>query len=141
MTDRTEYIAGLRQLADLLEQHDELPLPHDGSGSALLLSFLSGADPKSAFVAAARVIPGKLDKDVRGNYYDLRGTLGGPQGLQILLCAFRADVCERVVTGVETVTKQVPDPAVTVPLVEVTEKVETVEWICRPLLAGEQVTS
>ena len=49
--------------------------------------------------------------------------------------ADRAQVCERVVTGTETVTRAVPDPAA--PLVEVTEEVETVEWVCRPLLAAE----
>jgi hypothetical protein len=135
-TDRAEYVAGLRQLADLLEQHDELPLPHDGSATKLLLSFLGDDDPKSALVAAARVIPGKLDKNVWGNYFDLDATLGGPQGLKIKLCAFRDDVCERVVVGTETVTKRVPDPNVTVPMVDVTETVEHVRWDCKPLLSG-----
>lgn len=137
MTDRSQYIAGLRQLADLLEQHDELPVPHDGSDSPITVHFLGGSDPKSAFVAAARLVPGKLDKLAWADYFDLETTFGGPDGLRFALTAYRRDVCERVVTGVETVTHTVPDPDVEVPLVEVTEQVEQIEWRCRPLLASD----
>ncbi len=47
-------------------------------------------------------------------------------------------MCKKVVTT-ETVTRTVPDPAVlaTVPMVEVTQDVENVEWVCEPLLATE----
>lgn len=57
----------------------------------------------------------------------------------LCLAASRAEVCERVVVGTETVTKTVPDPAklAEVPEIEVTETVETVEWVCRPLLAAD----
>jgi len=44
-------------------------------------------------------------------------------------------VCERVVTGTEVITREVPDPKVRVSMVTVTETVETVEWICSPLLS------
>lgn len=133
--DRSQYIAGLRQLADVIEQHDELPLPYQGNDTAMTLYFLS--EGRDAFVAAARVIPGRLDKAVRDDVYQLSTRFGGDRGLKISLTAYRDAVCERVVTGTETVTKTVPDPSVKVPLVEVTETVETVEWVCRPLLAGE----
>jgi hypothetical protein len=114
-TDRTEYVAGLRQLADLLEQHDELPLPHEGRKHApMTFYFLSGTDPKAKMVAAVRALPVPLLKGPRDdNYFDLNGTL---HGLTIRLCAYRAAVCERVVVGTETV--------------------ETVEWRCSPLLSG-----
>jgi hypothetical protein len=137
-TDRSQYIAGLRELADLLEQHDELRLPYHGSSgnTPVAFHFFGGDDPKSEFVAAARLVPGKLDKSAWAQYFDLETTLGGPDGLRLVLSARRNDVCERVVTGVETVTRHVPDPDAEVPLVEVTEQVEQVEWVCRPLLPG-----
>jgi hypothetical protein len=133
-TDRTEYVAGLRQLADLLEQHDELPVPYEGSATSMTMYFLSQG--RDAFVAAARVMPGRLDKKVRDTVYELRARLGGDDGLKVDLAAYRNDVCERVVTGTETVTKRVPDPNVTVPMVDVTETVEHVRWECKPLLSG-----
>ncbi len=137
MSGRGAYISGLRKVADLLEQHDELPLPSAGDIFPMTFTFLSGGDRKAALAAAARLIPSQLHKKVRdgdyGSYFDLEGRL---DGLMIQLTAFRDDVCERVVTGTREVTKQVPDPAVDVPLVEVTETVEEVEWVCGPLLAG-----
>jgi hypothetical protein len=139
MTDRAEYIAGLRQLADLLEQNpDALPLPYEGRSGAITFHFLSGEDPKAEMAAAARAIPTRLDKSGGDSYFDLTGSL---HGLKIELTAFRDAVCERVVTGTETVTEQVRDPEAaeqalaSVPLVEVTRTIEHVEWRCTPLLA------
>lgn len=140
-TDRAEYIAGLRQLADLLEQHpDALPLPYQGHWVPITFHFLTGEDPKSALAAAVRALPIRLDKSGGDSYFDLTGSL---HGLSIVLTAFRNEVCERVVTGTETVTKQVRDPEAaaqalaSVPLVEITETVEQVQWICRPLMADK----
>jgi hypothetical protein len=60
----------------------------------------------------------------------------GAIGLHVY--ARRDQVCERVVTGTETVTRTVKDPAALaeVPEVEVTEEVEIVKWECKPLLAS-----
>lgn len=57
--------------------------------------------------------------------------------LTIELTDIRAQVCERVVTGVETVTEEIPDPdyIAAAPTITQTREVETVEWKCAPLLA------
>lgn len=130
---RTGYIAGLRQLADLLEQHAELPLPWSGGPHSTLDVFVQTKDEA---VAYSRAIPGRKDKDFTDGAYgfQLQGAIGG---LHLRVYAPRGEVCERIVTGVETVTEQVPDPdaLALVPTVEVTREVETVEWVCSPLLA------
>jgi hypothetical protein len=128
-------------LADLLEQNPDVPLPYQlGGGSGITFMFLSGEDARDRMVKLARLIPGTLSKGVSGggeygHYFDLDGKLAG---IDVQLTAYRDQVCERVVTGTREVTKKVPDPSVTVPVVEVTETVEDVEWVCSPLLAGER---
>jgi hypothetical protein len=123
-----EYTAGLRQLADLLDAHPEWPLPlHQ-----VILMF-TGDDARGRFAAAARLFPGPLTKSTTDKFFDLTGAL---RGLDVELTAYRDVVCERVVVGTETITKQVPDPTVTVPLVEVTETIEQVEWRCSPVLSA-----
>jgi hypothetical protein len=137
MTDRAAYISGLRKFLDILEAHEEIPLPYYGTDptySRMSINFLRcGADNKAAMAAAARVLPGPLEKGTTAEtYFDLRGSI---DGFFYELTALRSEVCERVVTGVETITMTVPDPAVTVPTVEVTQEVETVEWRCGSILA------
>ncbi len=56
--------------------------------------------------------------------------------LQLKLVDLRARVCERIVTGVETVTEQVPDPAA--PKITVERVVEQVEWRCSSILADAE---
>ena len=140
-TDRNDYIAGLRALADALDTNAELPLPyHGGSDSTPILAFAYGKD---AVAAWARAMPGKVEKkyDDTGDStfgFQLRGSFAG---LSIRVHAKRSDVCERVVTGTKTVIREVPDAVAlaAVPTTTVTETVETVEWICSPLLAPESV--
>ena len=132
MNDRAEYITGLRMLADLLERHDDLPLPYQGRETPLTFYFLNAT--REAFAAAARILPGPLIKHTPA-YDDVFQLTGSLAGLRFQAVAYRATVCERVVTGVETVVREVPDPAVEVPLVSVTEEVETIEWRCSPLLS------
>lgn len=129
MTTRDGYIAGLRTLADLLDQNPDLPLPYNGSSSALLW-IIGGSDQRATLSAVARAIPGVKTKGVRGDYFDVCGQI---EGLRVQVIADRDQVCERVVVGTETVTREVPDPDV--PMVTVTEIVEQVEWRCRPLLS------
>lgn len=128
---RAEYTLGLRMLADLLDTNPDIPLPYHGNGTALLWIIVSEKDQKATLAAIARALPGKVTKDVRDGSFDLKGQLAG---LLVQVIAQRDEVCTRVVTGTETVTKTIPDPDVEVPLVEVTETVEQVEWICGPLL-------
>lgn len=134
---RDAYTSGLRKLADLLDQHPDLPLPSVGRGGGtppVRIDFF-GDDAREAMAAAARAIPGPLTKRVWGDgaYFALDAQL---DGLTVALDAERDVVCERVVTGTRKVTKTVPDPAVVVPMVEVTETVEDVEWRCGSVLAG-----
>lgn len=138
MSTRSEYISGLRKLADLLETQPDLPLPFDGgaeNNASTRITFYLLGDPRDVFVQAARALPGPLDKEVSGDTYRVVAHL---DGLHVQVVAYREDVCERVVTGTREVTKTVPDPMVTVPVVEVTETVEDVRWVCSPLLASEQ---
>jgi hypothetical protein len=134
MTDRNSYIAGLRKLADVLETRPEVPLPYEGSSTAMTFHFLSGENPKAEMAACARALPTSFAKEADGKYFDLLGSLAG---LKVRLCAFRDEVCARVVTGTHEVEVTEPDPEALakVPQVTKTVTVEDVEWICAPVLA------
>ena len=99
--------------------------------------FLSGDDNKAGMAAAARALRGPWVKTGDGTYFDLSGRVAG---LSVRLCAYRDQVCTKVVTGTREVTKMVKDPAAlaSVPEIEVTETVEDVEWQCSPLLASRR---
>lgn len=137
MVDRAAYISGARKFLDLLEAHEEIPIPYYGSSSKygrLGLHFLSGVDNKSAMAAAVRALPGPLEKNTETNgYFDLNGNI---DGFYYTLTADRNEVCERVATGVETVTRTIVDPRAPIPpMIEVTEEIETFEWRCGSILA------
>lgn len=135
-TDRAAYTAGLRLLADELDNHPAVPLPSHGREALMpLLVFCRHPDEVAAF---ARAVGGHLDKRASDDSAFLRVT-GRLAGLAVQAVVERDQVCERVVTGVETVTEQVPDPDA--PTIEVTREVEQVRWECRPLLAGASTTS
>jgi len=68
----------------------------------------------------------KIPSDINGGTMFIERHFGG--GVSVQHQAPRAEVCERVVVGTETV--EVPDPAA--PMVEVERDV--VEWRCAPLL-------
>lgn len=138
-TTRSEYIAGLRALADLLEAHDDVILPYgagaDDWAKSVKMTFYCG--DKAEFIAFTKAFPGKLDKQVDegspGYGFELHGRL---HGLHLYAAVKRSQVCTRVVTGTREVTTKVPAPgAPVVPMVEITQTVEDVEWICEPLLA------
>lgn len=141
MSARESYISGLRKLADLLETQPELPLPYGsgaGNSSSQRVTFYFLGAPRDLFIEAARCLPGPLTKEVEHGTYRVIAHL---DGLHAEVVAYRNDVCERVVTGTREVTKTIPDPKVTVPVVEVTETVEDVEWVCSPLLADKAAES
>lgn len=128
MTDHHAYTAGLRALADLLDQNPEVPLPVYGSILDMLV-IVQTSDPAALLAKVARLIPGTLTKDADDNYFRLRGQL---HGLSITFAADREKVCRKVVKGIRTVTKPDPEWVAKVPLVTCEE--EDVEWICPPLL-------
>lgn len=134
---RATYTDGLRVLANLLENHPELPLPYEGDGTAMTMMFW-GPDAREELAAAARALPIRLTKNDPARsgydetYFNLDGNLNG---LRIQLTAHRTQVCERVVTGTRTVTEEVPDPDA--PKVTRIRVEEIAEWRCRPLLTDD----
>jgi hypothetical protein len=134
LTERERYIDGLRVLASVLEQNENIPLPIQGHSSTLTMMFF-GKDEiiRGAMAAAARAFPCNWEKrvsGVAGEYFDLLGTLGA---LRVELTAPRGAVCKRVVVGTEErEVEEVVTPAVTK---KVTRPVEIVEWDCGSLLA------
>lgn len=145
--DRAESIVALRALANLLEQHDEVPIPLNFKSRYSPINFPVGyglddtdEDTKARVVEIARtLIAGKWEKT-----YDEESTgclrIYGQtaDGLWVQIYAPRDKVCRKVVTTSE-VTETVPDPSVEVPTVTITRVVENVEWVCEPLLAAEPV--
>lgn len=139
-----EYAAGFRALADLFQANPALAEhARYAQFDKIMVSANSEEQPAAVlaeFVRAAKARGFKIAKDGSDKWFHV-GLTSGRVGLDVF--AAREEVCERVVTGTETVTKTVKDPAIlaTVPDVEVTEEVEIVKWECKPLLAAEQVNA
>lgn len=125
---------GLLRLAKLIENTPGIDASYVRPGKPLEVNVWHAPSPDGmAAIARAALSHGaKVEKDASDEIYTLTVSWGA---LVANAIAARESVCERVVTGTETVKKSVPDPAA--PLVEVTETVEHVEWICRPLLADQ----
>ena len=126
---RDRFVSELRMLADLYEQNPGLDLPFEPSVQV----FPGGVEGLAAFARAV----GRADKrvDDRNSLFYL--TAKGFEAIKFEAIEARDAVCTRRVVGTETVTKRVHDPSV--PLVEVTEEVEVVEWDCAPsILAAAQ---
>lgn len=138
---RTEYTAGLRMLADLLDAHPDLGLPFNGTSMPLTVLVTGKENQKGKLAAWAKALPGKKSKKSAGVDGDLFKVVASLRGLKVMVLADRDEVCERITTGVRKVTKEVPDPQALakVPTVTVTEEVETYEWICKPILGDEPV--
>jgi len=137
--ERAEYIAGLRMLADALETNPELTLPYTGR-TTTTINVIPFDNQREQLAAWARVLPGRKEKQPRGQYFDL---IGAFRGLKMMVICHRDEVCERVVLGTREVTETVPDPDLiaAVPTVTVTKTVEDVVWRCRPLLADADPTA
>lgn len=138
---RAEYIRGLREIADWLEAHPEVPLPwhktaQTGQLEYSLEIYLNGDGQKAQLATIGRAM-GKAEKVAIDslNRFNLVRRFGG---IAVVAVADREEVCTKVVTGVETVTKKVKDPTLlaAVPEVEVTEEVETYEWRCGSILGA-----
>jgi hypothetical protein len=137
MSDST-IPAALREAADLLDQHPELPAPYITTlsvGRARLAWYIA-LDTKDLIAQKAtaalivKTLGGKWDKGERENDFDFCQRRGL---LNLHIQVDRPAVCERVVVGTETVT--VPGkPAEP----ERTVEREKVEWRCQPLLADAE---
>jgi hypothetical protein len=64
-SERAAYIKGLRALADVLEQTDDLPLPFDGHLDPITFHFLGTADPR-AELAEQSPVTGPNESSIRG---------------------------------------------------------------------------
>lgn len=133
--------AGLRNLAQFIETNPELAYGFEPtlaqSGINVHLHYQGDAVADLAeYAQAAARYGAKVTKDISDRMHNLYLDFAG---VKAHVLADREEVCERIVTGVETVTKTVPDPEklAAVPLVEVTEEIEQINWVCRPLLASE----
>lgn len=135
--ERAEYIAGLRALAELLEQHPDLVLPYDGNGNSINVIPYGPDEQRQQLAAWARVMPGAKSKTAShdGKAFYLNGQI---RGLKVTVICDRGEVCERVVLGTREVTEDVPDPeaVAALPITTVTRVEEIVEWRCTPVLAG-----
>lgn len=134
-----QQAAGLRALADMIDAHPEVAELIRFSGLERLLAPVGSTDDAVMVMAdlirKAKARGATVTKSAEDDWFNVH-VAWGPVGIQVY--AAREEVCERVVTGTETVTKTVKDPArlAEVPEIEVTETVETVEWVCRPILAA-----
>ncbi len=135
---RTEYTAGLRMLADLLDANPNLRLPGDGNSDyqPITVFVTNGEDQRANLAAWVRALPGKKTKKEEGTggaYLGLRALL---RGLHFRVLADRDEVCERIVIGTREVTEDRPDPALLaeIPLITTTRTEEIVEWRCSSIL-------
>jgi hypothetical protein len=116
-TDRAGYIRGLRALADVLERNDDLPLPYDGTATAISFNgYVNSADPVTEMVAAIQVIPCSFTSRIRNAkrpsdaYLYLDGEL---HGLKLDLVAFCDVTCVKDKDGqwhpVDSITALAPE--------------------------------
>jgi hypothetical protein len=138
--NRSSFTAGLRAVADFLDEHPEVRLPYLGAyaeGSdlpSLPIYLVTGATARDELAAITRAM-GTATKAVKqfavgGDSFQVWREFEG-----IVLCAGvdRGEVCTKVVTGTEDrEVEEVVTPAVTR---KVVKQVEVVEWKCEPLLA------
>lgn len=128
----------LRVIADLFDAHPDLPpgyVSAHTSGSTSVtwgVSYgIDADDQKAAAAAIIKTIGGKWDKDFDWGENDRADFMQVRDGIELRIVVERSAVCDRIVTGTETVTL----PAVEAKPERVEER-EVVEWRCEPLLAG-----
>lgn len=143
-SERAAYTRGLREIAEWLDAHPEVPLPNidstvtgkDRPTLTILIGWWNSKDQREDMATIGRAM-GKFSKHARdgGERFYIYRVFGS---VAVAVSADRDEVCERVVTGTHEVTEEVPDPEIlaTVPKVTVTKVVEDVTWVCSPILAG-----
>lgn len=119
--ERIAWLNGIRQMADFLEQHPDVPLPSDHQPV-----YIWGTDAKRQLAAAALAL-GDAEKEADASFFSLVRRFG-PIVYTVKAC--RENVCERVVVGTKTITTQVPPEGVE--MLTVTSEEEIVEWRCPP---------
>jgi hypothetical protein len=120
-TSLEDQVAGLRALADFLEAH---PKMHTSWESFQYSHFTDSAEE---FAEYCRELGSGEKGETGTDHLTLSRDFGGD--VKVSIWVAKAQTCEKVVTQ-ETVTKLVPPPDVE--MVEVTETVERVTWVCPP---------
>lgn len=140
--DPAAVAADLRSLADAVEHNPFLAtLITQGFGSSLFPLYAAADDQREnlreLMVATIRQLQPLATGPVEKRYSDKWFYATVPmRALKLELAEERDQVCTRVVTGVETVTEEIPDPEyiAAAPKVTQTREVEVVEWKCEPLM-------
>lgn len=127
-TERENWIAGIRAMADFFEQHPDLPYPL----SNVQLCLFPKLDEMRKYVT----IFGKAKKEALGDsYFTLNKYFYRDKYTSVYVQATweREQVCEKVVTGRKKVmqTVQVKPPET----IQVETEVETYEWKCPKVAA------
>lgn len=106
-------VSGLRDLANFIAANPDLAegFRYDLTDSGINVHLSHDEDKAAAqatYAKAAARYGATVTKDVNDQFHNVTLTFAG--GLKADVLAYRNEVCERVVTGTETVTKSVPDP-------------------------------
>lgn len=132
---------GLRQLARFVEANPHLAEWLDYPLGSMNAPISRAEEPRpllADFTRAALAAGGTVDKYYSGDDHQTWAGIHARFGpVRVQVYTYRAEVCERVVVGVEEVLEEVPDPEAlaAVPKIKVPKTVERVEWVCTPLLA------
>lgn len=119
VSDRNKLIAGLRHIADVLEQNPLLPSPYFGTA-------ITSVENLEQMIAVGKSYGGFWEKSTTDDDFQLRRTLS--DALSLMTYTARENVCTRVVVGTKVI------PATTLPAREevyMPERVEeVVQWHC-----------
>jgi hypothetical protein len=134
-----QQAAGLRQLADMIEQNPELAQIAQYLADGVNVFYAWTKDDAQTVIRAALAAGAKVDKKYVDDHFSASLTWGP---VKARMLSNRATVCEKVVTTRE-VTEEVPDPEAlaAVPTVKQTRTVEDVKWVCSPILAADAETA
>lgn len=131
------FAAALRRVAEMVETTPDL-LGVSGFPYAFRRMLIPAGDKAgvAAITRAALHAGATATKRVDTAYAYVDLAFGA--GVTLVPFAGRAEMCERVVVGVESYTEVVPDPEAlaAVPTITQTGEREIVEWRCGPILDG-----
>ena len=116
MSDREAYIAGLRAVADFIDQHPELPTPWGPAVNVFVST-------REQLVQTARLPGVSWEKGANGGYFYLKRAFG--HGISYEVNVAREQVCKKVLTG----TRFVPAQAA--------RQEEIFEWECAESLLAD----
>ena len=123
-----EYAAGLRQVAEFIEAHTEIPLP-----TATLTCYGMSDKKVAALVARALGQGGRCNKVYEDSLLRLKREFGA---IELEYLGLRSNVCERVRVGKRLVPEKYvpPQPATEGQIIPEHEEI-VYDWVCGPLLA------